>query len=480
MLQLPRTAPAGLLTLGAALLGCGSCEKNEERARLEGPVKVVFNAERRWSGGRVPGLAWSGKLSIERSGKQFIQGASCYEPKPELAGDGTSERLAYRCDRVHQWQALYVNEFDAFPVCKHPLGNAEAPDWSKIPADSKAGFTAIAECAHRYFGDERGHLIAYAKHLGDEYVVRLLMLQLDQHGFGLWESIADELDPGGRSLLVKELQKALTNPLSDTGTCRSLAQLPDGALSEFADGILSDATGRSSQKKQPLYCSEQLVRLLAALRKSNPKRAAEFTCSLFGGAPLLVSSNGFLGVAPTKLEALQSLPPASCPSLWDGMGEVLCSMDTECRGHLCSPKEVSAALAEWKAPPKAPDAYQRYSRLELLRIAQAQGPAPETLAPRLARLRYRTSLDACPDDPTYADSARHACCTEAGARAAACDLGTATDTGNSLCDLEVDDTQRLITARVRVKREATTDAAPSASASAAPSASSVPITSSAP
>ncbi|MCA9629285.1 MAG: hypothetical protein KC766_16540 [Myxococcales bacterium] len=446
--RLPGAVVACVALLGAASLACGSCEKTEERARLEGPVKVVFTAERRWGGGRLPGLTWSGKLSVERDGRQFSRSADCYEPTPALAGDGTAERFAYRCDPVHQWHAVYVTDLDVFRVCNRTLGNDDAPDWSKIPADSRAGFDAIAECADRYYGDEQKHLIDHAKALGDEYVVRLLVLQLDKWLFSPWEAVAADLSTNAKALLRKELEKALAQPLDKTRTCRALSQLPDTSLAPHAAPLLTRAAALVDEGK-PAPCLDQLERLLVALRNENPKQAAQLTCTLFARPPLLVRKDSFLGIEPTTREALQALPARSCPQLWEPMLEIACNEDFMCDGRACTEGEVEQALSSYDEPPADPKGYQRYSRLELLRIAYAQGPLPDNLKTKLGRLAYATHLDAsCPPRRDWMSESTRACCTESGARDTACELGDRpTKTYERLCELRVDDAERLISSR---------------------------------
>lgn len=328
---------------------------------LEGPVRAELAYDRDGYGGFFSVLRVTAPIASS------IQ-AHCIDNRPpDLVGDGTRYRLAYRCHAGEPWALIYVGPSALVEHCASPLGSGPTPDFAAAPPDvaeaaGELGACAEPEEARSPWRPETFPLtFEQAREMGPGPLLTALgRARMHVNATG-WEEFARGLDPASLEALRVRLRSELaTEPFSTPGVCRALEVLGDDDAV-----VLSRAQELVGRGGQPPPCPSHAEGILAALYRDHPDAALALACANLEA----VESGSPVGHVLPALH-LVAETGAAC-DVRDWLGWMRCYPGLRCGDRLCTDPDAITPGPEAVTDPEIVQGYR-----EILRIALRSGPLP--------------------------------------------------------------------------------------------------------
>jgi hypothetical protein len=433
------------------------CSKTETRAKLDGPLHVEFVYRRELEVDRsAEWVKRHGVLRIRGPNGEQTHYANCYEPAPELRGDGTAGRFAYRCAPGAPWTFVYVGPGFVASHCGNAAGSGAEPLFSALPAEVDAVLADLARCQTRGdydLGDVNG-LAKYVKVLDEstraDFLIKTKDLPYPWHT--PWTDLAGSLPPAAKEKLAAALRPDMASPSVDgEAFCRA------ASLLDPKDPAMRDNAARALPlflRQDPMKCSWAVGPLVAALREADAPRAAAVACELVARKDAFEPTSDYGRTSLYAQSALEALGNAPCPAFTATLERMGCLQKWLCDDRLCSQQETAQRLAA--AREKGERLHETDVYVLMLATAYARGPLPASLAKRFARRTYAVEAG-----PGCAGGAERDCCEDRSARSRACEMSpqeaSEREPSPRGCRTDVDDGRRRV--RVSVAPE------PAASAS---------------
>ncbi len=401
-----RWASRSLVVLFAALGGCSACDHEEEIASFdEGPLAARIVAGSRFtSSGRLPGFVGYSGLAIERGDESLGVSTPCSEDGAEIAGDGTTARLAFRCAPGETWHVVYLAEETAFSLCGDAAGDADRPDFDAVPTDFAASLSAFAECAAEQNPADQQALLSEIGRLGDEPMANFLF-ESRRVNLWDWEEQAAALPDAERARLAERMRPSLDEDASrDLAACRAIGLLPEDdpairrvAVSRLGEIVTLDRYGDVASSRGEAVCAPHLALLLRLSAQTDPELAAAHACDLFEKGRLVEQVGDFRRPEPAFDAAMDALTGHDCDAIATELSALRCEQVLRCgEDDPCTEEEVREALSG------EVESAERHLSLRLLAHAYAQRAVPEEVALGAERRTYTVTREppgTCADFP---------------------------------------------------------------------------------
>jgi hypothetical protein len=328
--------------------------------QLEGPLRAEITFVRdRWGG------LWS-SLRVEAPMRASMNAGCLSGSSPQLVGDGTTHRLAYRCAAGEPWRLVYVGPSRLIVHCASPLGSGPAPELGRAPVTFVDAAPELAGCARTVAAGMPGApfpaLFGEAAALGTDEVVRALLLTRPFSSATGWESAAAGLSEDARAQLRDRLRAELADePASNPRMCRAV-----GVLGADDEAVLAHAPALVGSRAGPGVCSAHTAEVFAAWARHDPEPAAAAACARIRG---LQAPVGPVLAQATALRIVAESGQACDVRGW--IEGLRCYDGLRCGDVMCSDPADVVPGRESVDYPEAADGFR-----DLLRVALRAGPLP--------------------------------------------------------------------------------------------------------